>query len=61
MGVIIAVFTYLGKYLDEKFPVYPNLFTIILSLFGIGGSLYMVIREVMRISKNEENQNSDQI
>jgi len=61
MGVIIAVFTYAGKYLDEKFPVYPNLFTIILSLFGIGGSLYMVIREVLQLSKDEEKQNNDKV
>ncbi len=61
MGVVIAVFTYAGKYLDEKFPVYPHLFTVVLSLFGIGGSLYMVIREVMQMSKNNEQQNNDQV
>jgi F0F1-type ATP synthase assembly protein I len=60
MGVIIAVFTYAGKYLDQKYPVYPNLFTIILSLLGIGGSLYMVIREVLMLSKNEENNDKKQ-
>ncbi len=49
MGGIIAVFTWLGTFLDKKQVNETPVWTIILSLFGVAGSLYLVIREVRKI------------
>ncbi len=54
MGVIIAFFTWLGTFLDSYFTLETPWWTISLSLFGVVSSLYLVIKEVIRISKNDE-------
>ena len=54
MGVIIAFFTWLGYYLDRKFESETPWWTIILSLFGVCSSLYLVIKEVTKMGQNEE-------
>ena len=54
MGVIIAFFTWLGVYLDEKFQSKTPWWTLVLSLFGVCSSLILVIKEVMNMSKNDK-------
>ena len=54
MGVIIALFTWLGTYLDEKFKSKTPWWTIGLSLFGVMAGLFLIIREVIRMNKNEK-------
>jgi F0F1-type ATP synthase assembly protein I len=54
MGVIISFFTWLGFYLDKKFETATPWWTISLSLFGVCSSLYLVIKEVMKMGENEE-------
>ncbi len=49
MGGIIAFFTWLGTFLDKKQVNVTPVWTIVLSLFGVAASLYLVIREVRRI------------
>jgi F0F1-type ATP synthase assembly protein I len=49
MGGIIAFFTWLGTFLDQKQVNETPVWTIILSLFGVAASLYLVIREVRKI------------
>jgi uncharacterized membrane protein len=49
MGGIIAFFTWLGTFLDKKQVNEIPIWTIVLSLFGVVGSLYLVIREVRKI------------
>jgi len=49
MGGIIAFFTWLGTFLDKKQVNETPVWTIILSLFGVAASLYLVIREVRKI------------
>lgn len=51
MGVIIAFFTWLGTYLDKKQMNETAVWTIVLSLLGVSGSLYLVIKEVQRMDK----------
>lgn len=51
MGVTIALFTFLGTWLDEKNPNEYSLFTVICSLFGVFASLYLVIKQVQKINK----------
>lgn len=54
MFAIIGIGTFVGVKLDEKFPNQHNLFTIILSLTSVIGSIVFVIRRIISISK--ENQ-----
>lgn len=49
MGVTIAGGVWTGSWLDKRYEVYPQLFTIIFSLVAIFAALFLVIREVMRM------------
>jgi ATP synthase protein I len=54
MGAIIALFTWLGTYLDERFLTKTPWWTIGLSLFGVVAGLFLVIKEVMKLNKDEK-------
>jgi F0F1-type ATP synthase assembly protein I len=54
MGIIIALFTWLGTWLDGKYQTKTPWFTIGLSLFGVIASLVIIIREVIQMSKDDE-------
>jgi F0F1-type ATP synthase assembly protein I len=54
MGVLIALFSWLGTYLDKKFLSKTPWWTIGLSLFGVFASLYLVIKEVINLNKEDE-------
>ena len=54
MGAIIAIFTWLGTYLDKKFASKTPWWTIGLSLFGVMAGLYLVIKEVIKMGKEDE-------
>lgn len=54
MGVIIGLFTWLGTYLDNKYHTKTPWWTIGLSLFGVTASLVIVIREVIKMGKEDE-------
>jgi ATP synthase protein I len=54
MAVIIGGFCWLGVFLDEKYKSEHSIYTIILSLSGVAIALYLIIREVIKISKDEE-------
>jgi hypothetical protein len=45
----ILVFTYAGYKLDEHLELSTPVWTIILSLTSIGGSLYLLIRNVSKM------------
>ena len=51
MGGIIAFFTWLGTFLDKKQANETPIWTIVLSLFGVAGSLFLVIKEVSKMDK----------
>lgn len=55
MGVVIAAGALGGQWLDEKqgndFPIW----TLVLTLFAIFASLYKVIREVIKMDKDEDD------
>lgn len=55
MGIIIAGFAYLGHYLDGKYQTKTPWWTLGLSLFGVAAGLYIMIKEVIKISKEDEN------
>ncbi len=54
MGIIIGGFTWLGTYLDEKYQTATPWWTLGLSLFGVSTSLYLMIKEVIKMNKNEK-------
>lgn len=55
MGVIIGFSTWGGKKLDEHFQTKNPYFTVVLSLVGIGAALYVVLKDVMKQSNDEQN------
>ncbi len=57
MGAIIFLFTWLGVYLDDYFQNKTPWLTIVLSLFGVIGSLFLIIREVLKLNQNDDSKN----
>lgn len=53
MGIIIFVFSKLGMYIDNKYPNENNLWFLLLTLLGVGLSLYNVIRQVNKINTDK--------
>jgi len=53
MGAIIALFTWLGTYLDARYNSKTPWWTIGLSLFGVLTSLVIVIREVIKMGNED--------
>ena len=51
MGVTIYVAAYFGKILDEKYPNEKNYYTIALTLLGIAVAMFLVIKQLNRLSK----------
>lgn len=52
MAAVIGGFTWLGTYLDTKWSA-DSLFTIVGALLGVGIGLYLIIKEVNQL--NREN------
>tara|TARA_B100000963_G_C22631297_1_gene675071 strand:+ start:2253 stop:2495 length:243 start_codon:yes stop_codon:yes gene_type:complete len=55
MGAIIFIFTWLGVYLDEYLKMETPWMTISFSLFGVIGSLTLIIREVLKLNQNDDS------
>jgi F0F1-type ATP synthase assembly protein I len=54
MGIVIFVFSYFGKWLDEEFETNNSVFLIIFSLFSVCIAFYNVIRQVKNINRNDK-------
>ena len=54
MAVTIVLCVLLGQWLDEKCPNLYPLFTVVLSLFGVFASLYLVYKQVKAMSKKDK-------
>ena len=52
MGVIIGLFSWFGTYLDKRQMNETPIWTIVLSLVGVSGALYLVIKEVIKMNKD---------
>ncbi|WP_242092354.1 AtpZ/AtpI family protein [Aestuariivivens sediminicola] len=50
MGVTIYLFVLLGKWLDANYNNGQKLYIIIMTLLGVGISLYVVLKQVNRIN-----------
>ncbi|WP_306351306.1 AtpZ/AtpI family protein [Flavobacterium sp. '19STA2R22 D10 B1'] len=53
MGIIIAGGTFLGVWLDKKFPNEFSGFTIVGSLLAVFIALYIVIKQLQQINKDK--------
>ncbi|MDG1347026.1 MAG: AtpZ/AtpI family protein [Crocinitomicaceae bacterium] len=53
MGVIIGLFSWLGTYLDDRYKT-ENIWAIVLALSGVFLAMYLVIKEVINSSKEDE-------
>ncbi len=53
MAAVIGGFSWLGYFLDAKYHTTNSLWTIILGLLGVALGLYLVIKEVLAISKEK--------
>jgi F0F1-type ATP synthase assembly protein I len=54
MGASIALCTWLGTWLDKKFPNDHSYWTLGLTLFGVIAGFYLVIRDVIKMSKEDD-------
>lgn len=48
MGATIFICAWIGKKLDEKYPMNKNWFTIGFVLFGLVASVYVVLKQLKR-------------
>tara|TARA_R110000868_G_scaffold241813_1_gene497316 strand:+ start:1775 stop:1939 length:165 start_codon:yes stop_codon:yes gene_type:complete len=53
MFVIIAIGTFVGVKLDEKFPNKHNLYTLVLSLSSVILAIVSAIRRIIAASKDD--------
>ncbi|WP_411039835.1 AtpZ/AtpI family protein [Subsaxibacter sp. CAU 1640] len=54
MFAVIGIGTFVGVKLDERYPNKNNLFTLILSLTSVIGSIVLVIRQIIANSKEDQ-------
>ena len=59
MGLTIFLFAQLGKYLDQKFLVERNYYTIGLTLLGVAISFYNLLKQVNRLNNNDDAKRND--
>jgi F0F1-type ATP synthase assembly protein I len=52
MGVIIFLFSYLGNWLDTKYPNTHTIFVKILTLVGVAIAFYNINRQLKEINKS---------
>ena len=54
MGAVIGGFTWFGMWLDGKYPNEKNVWTVVFSLSGVLISMFYMIKDIMRITKEDE-------
>lgn len=56
MGVVIGGCAWLGQYLDQKYGTKTPWWTLVLSLFGVAVGLILIIREVIKMNKENDEE-----
>jgi uncharacterized membrane protein YfcA len=54
MGATIFIFYKIGAWLDTKYPNENELYTKIITLLGVFLSIYMVVKEAIKLSKEND-------
>ena len=52
MGITIWLFSYLGKWLDAKYPHQTKIYTLIFVVLGVVISLYAINKQMQRINND---------
>tara|TARA_B100000795_G_C22343805_1_gene266050 strand:+ start:94 stop:315 length:222 start_codon:yes stop_codon:yes gene_type:complete len=52
MGVIIYLFVKAGNWLDTNYSLEGKKYTILLTLLGVGVSLFLVLKQTNRLNKS---------
>lgn len=50
MGVIIYLFVKLGMWLDQMYNPNGKAYTVICTLIGVGGSLFLVVKQTNKLN-----------
>ena len=53
MGIVVFLFAYLGRWLDEKYANPHRLYVKILTMVGVALSFYNLNRQLKEINKSE--------
>ena len=51
MGITIYLASYVGKKLDTMYPNDRKYFTVILTIFGVFVAIYVIVKQLNRITK----------
>ncbi|MBS1533451.1 MAG: AtpZ/AtpI family protein [Bacteroidetes bacterium] len=54
MGIIVFLFSYLGNWLDEKYPNNHTIYVKILTLVGVAISFYNLNRQLKDINQDDQ-------
>ena len=54
MIAIIGLGTFIGIKLDERYPNKNNLYTVILVTFSVVLSIYVAVKQIIKLSKEDE-------
>jgi len=53
MMIIILLFVWAGKKIDEKYFEGENIFIVIFSLLGVGIAIYIALKDLIKISRKK--------
>jgi Putative F0F1-ATPase subunit Ca2+/Mg2+ transporter len=53
MGIVIFAFSWLGGWLDERYPNENGIYKKVITLLGVFLSLYYVIKQVQNLDKKK--------
>ncbi len=56
MGVTIAAGAIFGQWLDEKYPNSYQIYTVLFSLLAVFAAIYNIVKQVLEISKKDEEE-----
>lgn len=54
MAILVAAAAFFGRWIDEKQEYETPIWTLLLILFTIFASLYQIIREVIKMGKDND-------
>lgn len=54
MGVIVFLFSYLGTWLDGKYPTSHTIYVKIMTLLGVAISFYNLSRQLKEINQDDD-------
>lgn len=56
MGAIITGGALFGSWLDKKYNPQGTMYTLIFTLFSVAAAMYLIIKEVIKMSKEKDEE-----